>query len=199
MLSLIYKNSDISNNMIIIMSWFFPFWDKNTHMNVSITVFIIFALSSIDKYYLQILFSHYCSISIIVLVIHKYGIIWYRILFWIGISIICNKTHVPVYSHFVVVAALHFISFLFQTLTLNSFSFSYYQSTVLVSIYKTNFIVVVILICLEVCWKWIDNSIRNRHRFNPSNMHSRDINKSKWLKERMIICIQYLCSKMPVC
>ena len=39
MLSLIYDNSDISNNMIIIMSWFFPFWDENTHMNVSITVF----------------------------------------------------------------------------------------------------------------------------------------------------------------
>ena len=128
MCSLIYDNSDISNNMIIIMSWFFPFWDNNTHMNVSITVFIIFALSSIDKYYLQILFSfsHYCSISIIVLVIHKYGIIWYRILFWIGISMICNKTHVPVYSHFVVVAALHFISFLFQTWTLNSFFISYY-------------------------------------------------------------------------
>ena len=50
MLSLIYDNSDISNNMIIIMSCFFPFWDENTHMNVSITVFIIFALSSIDKY-----------------------------------------------------------------------------------------------------------------------------------------------------
>ena len=94
------------------MSCFFPFWDNNTHMNVSITVFIIFALSSIDKYYLQLLFSfsHYWSISIIVLVIHKYGIIWYRILFWIGISMIWNKTHVPVYSHFVVVAALHFIS-----------------------------------------------------------------------------------------
>ena len=70
------------------------------------------SLSSIDKYYLQLLFSfsHYCSISIIVLVIHKYGIIWYRILFWIGISMIWNKTHVPVYSHFVVVAALHFIT-----------------------------------------------------------------------------------------
>ena len=112
MLSLIYDNSDISNNMIITVSCFFPFWDENTHMNVSITVFIISALSSIDKYYLQILFSfsHYCSISIIVLVIHKYGIIWYRILFWIGISMIWNKTHVPVYSHFVVVAALHFIT-----------------------------------------------------------------------------------------
>ena len=125
MLSLIYDNSDISNNMIIIMSLFFSFWDENTHMNVSITAFIISALSMIDKYYLQILlsFSHYCSISIIVLVIHKYGIIWYRILFWIGISMIWNKTHVPVYSHFVVVAAIHFISFLFQTLILNSFSF----------------------------------------------------------------------------
>ena len=109
--------------MIIKMRCFFPFWDNNTHMNVSITVFIIFALSSIDKYYLQILlsFSHYCSITIIVLVIHKYGILWYRILFWIGISMIWNKTHVPVYSHFVVGAAIHFISFLFQTLTLNSF------------------------------------------------------------------------------
>ena len=97
---------------------FSPFWDNNTHMNVSITVFIIFALSTIDKYYLQLLFSfsHYCSISIIVLVIHKYGIIWYRILFWIGISMIWNKTHVPAYSHLVVVAAIHFISFLFQTL-----------------------------------------------------------------------------------
>ena len=114
MLSLIYDNSDISNNMIIIMSCFFPFWDNNTHMNVSIIIFIIFALSSIDKNYLQLLFSfsHYCSISIIVLVIHKYGIIWYRILFWIGISMIWNKTHVPAYSHFVVVAAIHFI-FLF--------------------------------------------------------------------------------------
>ena len=75
--------------------------------------FIIFALSSIDKYWLQLFlssFSHYCSISIIVLVIHKYGIIWYWILFWIGISMICNKTHVHVSSHFVVVAAFHFIS-----------------------------------------------------------------------------------------
>ena len=44
MLSLIYDNSDISNNMIIIMSWFFPFWDNNIHMNVSITVFIIFVI-----------------------------------------------------------------------------------------------------------------------------------------------------------
>ena len=123
MLSLIYDNSDISNNMIIIMSCFFPFWDEKTHMNVSITVFIIFALSSIDKYFLQIFLSRYCSILIIVLVIHKYGIIWYRILRWIGISMIWNKTHVPVYSHFVVVAAIHFISFLFQTLILNSFSF----------------------------------------------------------------------------
>ena len=50
MLSLIYDNSDISNNIIITMSLFFPFWDNNTHINVSITVFIIFALSSIDKY-----------------------------------------------------------------------------------------------------------------------------------------------------
>ena len=143
-------------------------------------------------------FSHYCSISIIVLVIHKYGIIWYRILFWIGISMIWNKTHVPVYSHFVVVAAIHFISFLFQTLTLNSFSFSYYQSTILMSIFITNFIVVAILICLVVCWKWIDNSIQNRHRFNPSIMHSRDKNKSKWLKERMIYK-QYSCNRIPVC
>ena len=39
MLSLIYDNSDISNNMIIIMSLFFSFWDENTHMNVSITAF----------------------------------------------------------------------------------------------------------------------------------------------------------------
>ena len=131
-------------------------------------------------------FSHYCSISIIVLVIHKYGIIWYRILFCIGISMIWNKTHVPAYSHFVVVASIHFISFLFQTLTLNSFSFSYYQSTILMSIFLTNFIVVAIAICLVVCWRWIDNSIQNRHRFNPSIMHSRDKNKSKWLKERMI-------------
>ena len=167
---------------------FSPFWDNNTHMNVSITVFIIFALSSIDKYWLQILFSfsHYCSITIIVLFIHKYGIIWYRILFWIGISMICNKTHVPAYSHFVVVAAIHFIFFLFQTLTLNSSSFLYYQSTILMSIYITNFIVVAILFCLVVCWKWIDNSIQNRHRFNPSIMHSRDKNKRKWLDERMI-------------
>ena len=43
-LSLIYDNSDISNNMIITMSCFFPFWDNNTHMNVSITVFIIFVI-----------------------------------------------------------------------------------------------------------------------------------------------------------
>ena len=50
MLSLIYDNSDISNNMIITVSLFFPFWDNNTHMNVSIIIFIIFALSSIDKY-----------------------------------------------------------------------------------------------------------------------------------------------------
>ena len=131
--------------------------------------------------------------------IHKYGIIWYRILFWIGISIICNKTHVPVYSHFVVVAALHFISFLFQTLTLNSFSFSYFQSTILMSIYITNLIVVVIVICLVVCWKWIDTSIQNRHRFNPSIMHSRDNNRKKWLNERVIIRIQYPCNRISVC
>ena len=193
MLSLIYDNSDISNNMIIIMSLFFPFWDKNTHMNVSITIFIIFALSSIDKYYLQLLLSsfHYCSIYIIVSVIHKYGIIWYRILFWIGISMIWNKTHVPAYSHFAVVAAIYFISFLFQTLTLISFSFSYYQSTILMSICITNFIVVAILICLVVCWTWIDTSIQNRHRFNPSIIHSRDINKSKWLND---IKIEYTIS-----
>ena len=170
------------------MSCFFPFWNNNTHISVSIFFFIIFALSSIDKYWLQILFSfsHYCSISIIVLVIHKSGIIWYRIQFWIGISMIYNKTHVPAYSHFAVVAAIHFIFFLFQTLTLNSSSFLYYQSTILMSIYITNFIVVAILFCLVVCWKWIDNSIQNRHRFNPSIMHSRDKNKRKWLDERMI-------------
>ena len=39
MLSLIYDNSDISNNMIITVSCSFPFWDNNTHMNISITVF----------------------------------------------------------------------------------------------------------------------------------------------------------------
>ena len=142
-------------------------------------------------------FSHYCFISIIVLVIHKYGIIWYRILFWIGISMIWIKTHVPVYSHFVVVAAIHFISFLFQILTLNSFSFSYYQSTFLMSIFISNFIVVAILICLVVCWTWIDNSIQNKHRFNPSIMHLRGRNKSKWLKERLNI--QYPCNRIPVC
>ena len=143
-------------------------------------------------------FPHYCSITIIVLVIHEYGSIWYRILFWIGISMICNKTHVPVYSHFVVVAVIHSISFLFQKLTLNSFSFSYYQSTILMSIFISNFIVVAILICLVVCWTWIDNSMQHRHRFNPSIMHSRDRNKSKWLKERMMN-IQYPCSRIPVC
>ena len=187
-LSLIYDNSDISNNMIITVSLFFPFWDNNTYMNVS----IIFSLSLhyhrlisiICRYYF--FFSHYWSISIIVLVIYKYGIIWYRILFWIGISMIWNKTHVPAYSHIVVVAALHFISFLFQTLTLISFSFSYYQSTILMSIFITNFIVVAIVICHVVCWKWIDNSIQNRHWFNPSIMHSWDKNRNKWLKERMI-------------
>ena len=135
-------------------------------------------------------FSYYCSISIIVLVIHKYGIIWYRILFWIGISMIWNTTHVPVYSHFVVVAAIHSISLFVPDIDFISFSLSYYQSTILMSIYITNFIVTAILICLVVCWTWIDNGIQNRHRFNPSIMHSRDINKSKWLMERMIICIQ---------
>ena len=83
-----------------------PIWMFQSLFSLSLS------LSSIDKYYLQLLLSsfHYCSISIIVSVIYKYGIIWYRILFWIGISMIWNKTHVPVYSHFVVVAALHFIS-----------------------------------------------------------------------------------------
>ena len=169
-------------------------------MNVSIIIFIIFALSSIDKNYLQLLFSfsHYCSISIIVLVIHKYGIIWYRILFWIGISMICNKTHVPVYSHFVVVAAIHFISFLFQTLTLNSFSFSYYQSTFLMSIFITNFIVVAILICLVVCWKWIDNSIRIGIDSIPQScIHEIETRANDWMKEWMNI--QYPCSRIPVC
>ena len=65
-------------------------------------------------------------------------------------------------------------------------SFSYYQSTILMSIYKTNHIVVAILICLVVCWTWIDTSIQNRHRFNPSIIHSWDKNNSKWLDERMI-------------
>ena len=69
---------------------------------------------------------------------------------------------------------------------LNSFSFSYYQSTILMSIFISNFIVVAIVICLVVCWTWIDNSMQNRHRFNPSIMHSRDKNKRKWLMERMI-------------
>ena len=96
-----------------------PQWVVSFHFEIIIPIWMFqslfslsLPLSSIDKYYLQILFSfsHYCSISIIVLVIHKYGIIWYQILFWIGISMICNKTHVSVYSHFVVVAALHFIS-----------------------------------------------------------------------------------------
>ena len=157
-----------------------PIWMFQSFFSLSIS------LSSIDKYFLQIFLSRYCSILIIVFVIHKYGIIWYRILFWIGISMIWNNTHVPAYSHFVVVAAIHFISFLFQTLTLNSFSFSYFQSTFLMSIFITNFIVVAILICLVVCWTWIDNSIQNRHRFNPSIMHSWDKNKSKWLMERTI-------------
>ena len=138
-------------------------------------------------------FSHYCSISIIVSVIHKYGIIWYRILFWIGISMIWNKTHVPVYSHFVVVAALHFISFLFQTLSLNSFSF--YQSTILMSICITKFIVVAILICLVVCWTWIDNSMQHRHRFNPSIMHSRDKNTSKWWMKEWLFVYNILVAK----
>ena len=143
-------------------------------------------------------FPHYCSISIIVLVIHKYGIIWYRILFWIGISMICNKTHVPAYSHFVVVAVLHFITLFVPDIDLNSFSFSYFQSTILMSIYITNFIVTAIAICHVVCWTWIDNSIQNRHRFNPSIMHSRDKNKSKWLIERMMN-IQYPYNRIPVC
>ena len=67
MLSLIYNNSDISNNMIIKMRCFFPFWDNNTHMNVSITVFIIFALSSIDKYYLQLLLFLFLIIVLLLL------------------------------------------------------------------------------------------------------------------------------------
>ena len=87
--------------------------------------------------------------------------------------------------------------FLFQTLTLNSFSFSYFQSTILMSIFISNFIVVAILICLVVCWKWIDNSIQNRHRFNSSIMHLRGRNKSKWWMKEWLN-IQYPCSKMPV-
>ena len=79
-------------------------------------------------------------------------------------------------------------SFLFQTLTLNSFSFSYYQSTILMSICIINFIVVAILMCLVVCWTWIDNSIQNKHRFNPSIIHSWDKNNSKWwMKEWLFV------------
>ena len=78
MLSLIYDNSEISNNMIIIMSCFLPFWDKNTHMNVSITVFIIFALSSIDKYYLQIFF--FFSLLFYFYYRFSYTQIWYYLI-----------------------------------------------------------------------------------------------------------------------
>ena len=107
------------------MSLFFPFWDNNTHMNVYSSLFEIIipiwmfqSLFSLSLHYHRLIsincrycFSHYCFIFIIVLVIHKNGIIWYQILFWIGISMICNITSIAVYSHFVVVAAIHFISF----------------------------------------------------------------------------------------
>ena len=107
-------------------------WVYSSFFEIIIPIWMFQSLFSLSLHYHRLiriicsycfLFSHYCSISIIVLVIHEYGILWYGILFWIGISMIWNKTHVPVYSHFVVVAALHFISFLFQTLILNSFSF----------------------------------------------------------------------------
>ena len=82
--------------------------------------------------------------------------------------------------------------FLFQTLTLISFSFSYYQSTILMSIFISIFIVVAILICLVVCWTWIDNGIQTRHRFNPSIMHSWDKNKSKWWKKEWLFVYNIL-------
>ena len=81
----------------------------------------------------------------------------------------------------------HSFHFLFvPDIDLISFSFSNYQSTILMPIFITNFIVVAILICLVVCWKWIDNSIQNRHWFNPSIMHLLGRNRRKWLDERMI-------------
>ena len=80
-LSLIYDNSDISNNMIITVSLFFSFWDENTHMNVSITVFIISTLSSIDKHYLQLLFSFFL---IIVLFLLSFQLYTNMVLFDIG-------------------------------------------------------------------------------------------------------------------
>ena len=53
MLSLIYNNSDISNNMIIIMSCFSLFEMKIPIGMFQSQFFIISALSSIDKYYLH--------------------------------------------------------------------------------------------------------------------------------------------------
>ena len=94
-------------------------WVVSSLFEMKISIWMFQSLFSLSLHYHRLisilcsyyfLFSHYCSISIIVLVIHKYGIIWYRILFWIGISMIWNKTHVPVSSHFVVVAAIHFIT-----------------------------------------------------------------------------------------
>ena len=63
-LSLIYDNSDISNNMIITVSWFFPFWDNNTHMNVS----IIFSLSLHYHRLISIIFS-YCFLFFLITVL----------------------------------------------------------------------------------------------------------------------------------
>ena len=168
-------------------------WVVSSLFEIIVPIWMFQSLFSLSLHYHRLIsidcsyyFSHYCSISIIVLVIHKYGIIWYRILFELAFQWFETKLMSP-FIH-ILLSLLLFISFpfLFQTLTLNSFSFSYYQSTILMSIYITNFIVVAILFCLVVCWKWIDNSIQNRHRFNPSIMHSRDKNKRKWLDERMI-------------
>ena len=100
----------------------------------------------------------------------------------------------------ILLSLLPFISFpfLLQTLTLNSFSFSYYQSTILMPIFITNFIVVAILICLVVCWTWIDNSIRiGIDSIHQSCIHEIKTRANDWMKEWLNI--QYPCNRMPVC
>ena len=90
----------------------------------------------------------------------------------------------------ILLSLLPFISFpfLLQTLTLNSFSFSYYQSTILMPIFITNFIVVAILICLVVCWTWIDNSIRIGIDSIPQScIHEIKTKANDWMKEWLFV------------
>ena len=82
--------------MIIIMSCFFPLLLQNIHMNVSVTLFIIFCF---EIYMLPLsYYSYYCSFLSKVVSYSQIGIIRYRTLYWIDNLLICIITHVIVHS-----------------------------------------------------------------------------------------------------